>query len=129
MADLRCAGAKWNHSRQLPVVLQLILQLSKFLDDVFAFLRLLLLGHGANGSVQVVNCTSLGTLAQLLSSAGRMLTIMTGHRSLAETEAKLERSEVKYWAGRCQPCAQQRRSTSLRVFGSNSILKLFFLRL
>lgn len=31
-----------------------------------------------------------------------MLTIMTGHRSLAEIEAKLERSEVRYWAGRRQ---------------------------
>lgn len=45
--------------------------------------------------------------------AGDMLTIMTGHRSLAETEAKLEASEVRYWATRVSSLGARKRTTQL----------------
>lgn len=128
MADLRCAGAKWGHSRQLPVVLQLILQLGEVLDDALALLGLLLVGHSAHSSVEVINGTGLYLLAQALLTGGRVLTMMTGHRSLAETEAKLEGSEVKYWAVRVQLSARNKDNLPTYEFADRiPSFVLFFL--
>lgn len=49
------------------------------------------------------------------------LTMMTGHRSLAEIEAKLELSEVRYWAAQVSPLYFMTEEEYLRVLGSNSM--------
>lgn len=46
---------------------------------------------------------------------------MTGHRSLAEIEAKLELSEVRYWAAQVSPLYFIAEQEYLRVLGSNSM--------
>ena len=43
----------------MPVVLQLILQLGKVLDDALSFLGLFLVGHAEHGAVEVINGASL----------------------------------------------------------------------
>lgn len=76
-------------------MLKLILQFRKVLNDALALLCLLLVSHHANGPVEIINSTSLGKLAIDLPTIRDILTMMMGHRSLAETEAKLDESEVR----------------------------------
>lgn len=47
--------------------------------------------------------------------------MMTGQRSLAEIEAKLELSEVRYWAAQVSPLYFMAEQEYLRVLGSNSM--------
>jgi len=70
------------------------------LNNGLTLLGLLVIVNGPNGTVEVINSTSLGTRSAfgVTGMPLRIHTRMTGHRSLAETEAKLEESEVRYWA-------------------------------
>lgn len=90
-----------DHIRQLSVVLQFVFQGRELLDDGLAFFALFLVCHIADGAVEVVNGAGLGSkhISGIILRQGEgALTIMTGQRSWAEVEAKLDLSEVKYCA-------------------------------
>lgn len=120
-------------SRQLPVVLQLIFERCEVSDDGFSFLTLLLVGYIGDAAVQIINGTSLyeRSISQGLycDNWDRMMhTRMTGQRSWAETEAKLDLSEVRYCAaegkaGLVWAAESWDSQCHSRVWGSCSMVK------
>lgn len=83
-------------------MLQLIFQRCQFPDETLPLGTLLLLvGRDiADGSVEIVNGTGLSfhepIILFVFRKVKKKLTTMTGHRSRAETEAKLVSSDVVY---------------------------------
>lgn len=84
-------------------MLQLIFESCEAPNDRFPFLTLLLVGYIGNAAVQIINraslymkCISRGMYCNSLDCKEH--TKMTGQRSWAETEAKLDLSEVRYCA-------------------------------
>ena len=79
--------------RQLAVVLDLVLQAGERLEDLLALVRGLGVLRGRDGPVDVVDGAGLGMSAekrppQSWAERFEALTMMMGHRSRAEVEAK-----------------------------------------
>lgn len=87
-------------------MLYLVFELGQVLDNTLALFALLLVGLVAHGAMQVVDRASLSRQIQHTSTFPPrsqrkdtlFLTRITGHRSCADTYAKLDLSEVRYSA-------------------------------
>jgi hypothetical protein len=98
-------------------MLDFIFELGQGFDNTLAFLLGLRVTVLADGTMDIVNCSSLEScqLKSLRFRYERLLTRMVGHRLCALTEAKLFLSDVTYGATRSELNLRDAYSSVLRT--------------